>query len=143
MTKNDYLKQIDTVIENGKYKTDWQSLSGRKTPDWYYKGKFGIFIHWGLYSMPARHEWIRNREEIDDADEMAEDSISEFLNVVNGLFVVDLGKRDLDLDLETPRVRKNKHPMGSRQLQLCVDTGFGSFELVMAADEFALGEKPN
>ena len=82
-----------------------------------------------------------SREEIDDADEMAEDSISEFLNVVNGLFVVDLGKRDLDLDLEAPRIGQNKHPQGSKQLQLCIDTGFGSFTLVMAADEFALTEK--
>ena len=82
-----------------------------------------------------------SREKIDDADELAEDSIAEFLNVVNGLFVVDLGKRDLDLDLEAPRIGKNKHPMGSRQLQLCIDTGFGSFELVMAADEFTLTEK--
>ena len=83
-----------------------------------------------------------SREEIDDADEMAEDSISEFLNVVNGLFVVDLGKRDLDLDLEAPRIGQNKHPQGSKQLQLCIDTGFGSFTLVMAADEFSLTEKP-
>ena len=83
-----------------------------------------------------------SREEIDDADEMAEDSISEFLNVVNGLFVVDLGKRDLDLDLEAPRIGQNKHPQGSKQLQLCIDTGFGSFTLVMAADEFTLTEKP-
>ncbi len=82
-----------------------------------------------------------SREEIDDADEMAEDSISEFLNVVNGLFVVDLGKRDLDLDLEAPRIGQNKHPQGSKQLQLCVDTGFGSLTLVMAADEFTLTEK--
>lgn len=80
-------------------------------------------------------------EKIDDADEMAEDSIAEFLNVVNGIFVVDLGKRDLDLDLETPRIGKNKHPMGSRQLQLWIDASFGSFELVMAADEFTLTEK--
>ena len=83
-----------------------------------------------------------SHEEIDDADEMSEDSIAEFLNVVNGLFVVDLGKRDLDLDLDAPRIGRNKHPMGSHQLQLCVDCGFGSFSLVMAADEFTLTEKP-
>ncbi len=82
-----------------------------------------------------------SREKIDDADEIAEDSIAEFLNVVNGLFVVDLGKRDLDIDMEAPRIGQNKHPMGSRQLQLCIDAGFGSFELVMAADEFTLAEK--
>ena len=81
-----------------------------------------------------------SHELIDEADEMAEDSVSEFLNVVNGLFVVDLGKRDYDLDLDTPRVGKNTKPMGSRQLQLCIDTGFGSFALVLASDEVTLSE---
>ena len=98
----------------------------------------GIYANDRIFVEMARRY---SREEIDDADEMAEDSISEFLNVVNGLFVVDLGKRDLDLDLEAPRIGQNKHPQGSKQLQLCVDTGFGSLTLVMAADEFTLTEK--
>ena len=37
----------------------------RKTPgdtEWFRRDRFGMFIHWGLYSMPARHEWIKNRE---------------------------------------------------------------------------------
>lgn len=29
------------------------------------KERFGMFIHWGLYAMPARHEWIMMKEEID------------------------------------------------------------------------------
>jgi len=58
MTVNEYLNQIDLVIANGKYKDNWQSLSNHKTPDWYYKGKFGIFIHWGIYSVPGYgSEW--------------------------------------------------------------------------------------
>lgn len=58
MTVQEYLQQIDDVIADGKYKDNWQSLSGHKTPDWYYKGKFGIFIHWGIYSVPAYgSEW--------------------------------------------------------------------------------------
>ena len=58
MTVEEYLKQIDSVIENGKYKDNWQSLSGHKTPEWYYRDKFGIFIHWGIYSVPAfGNEW--------------------------------------------------------------------------------------
>ena len=81
-----------------------------------------------------------SHELIDEADEMAADCVSEFLNVVNGLFMVDLGKRDYDLDLETPRVGKNTRLMGSRQLQLCVDTGFGSFTLVLASDEVTHSE---
>lgn len=58
MTKNEYLLQIKSVIENGRYKADWASLSGHKTPDWYKNGKFGIFIHWGVYSVPGYgNEW--------------------------------------------------------------------------------------
>lgn len=58
MTKEEYLNQIEDVIEKGKYKDNWQSLANHKTPDWYYKGKLGIFIHWGIYSVPAYgNEW--------------------------------------------------------------------------------------
>ncbi len=53
-----YIIKIDRVIEKGKYKDNWQSLMNHKTPDWYYNGKFGIFIHWGIYSVPAMgNEW--------------------------------------------------------------------------------------
>jgi alpha-L-fucosidase len=31
---------------------------------WWRDARFGMFIHWGLYSMPARHEWVRNYERI-------------------------------------------------------------------------------
>ena len=58
MNKQQYLEQIDEVIKNGKYKDNWQSLSNHKTPEWYYRDKFGIFIHWGIYSVPAYgNEW--------------------------------------------------------------------------------------
>lgn len=58
MTKEEYLKQIEQVIENGKYKDTWESLSKHKTPEWYRNAKFGIFIHWGVYSVPAfKNEW--------------------------------------------------------------------------------------
>ena len=29
---------------------------------WWTEARFGIFIHWGLYALPARHEWVKNRE---------------------------------------------------------------------------------
>ena len=35
------------------YEPTWESLDSRKTPQWYPDAKFGIFIHWGLYSVPA------------------------------------------------------------------------------------------
>jgi hypothetical protein len=31
---------------------------------WFVRDRFGLFIHWGLYSMPARHEWIKSNESI-------------------------------------------------------------------------------
>ena len=37
----------------------------RKTPgdtEWFRHDRFGMFIHWGLYALPARHEWIKTRE---------------------------------------------------------------------------------
>ena len=33
---------------------------------WFVHDRFGMFIHWGLYALPARHEWIKNKEEIPD-----------------------------------------------------------------------------
>lgn len=41
----------------------------RKTPgntEWFRKDRFGMFIHWGLYAMPARNEWIKHIECITD-----------------------------------------------------------------------------
>ena len=29
---------------------------------WFTHDRFGMFIHFGLYSMPARHEWVKTRE---------------------------------------------------------------------------------
>ncbi|MDA8264488.1 MAG: alpha-L-fucosidase [Actinomycetota bacterium] len=31
------------------------------------EARFGLFVHWGLYALPARHEWVKNRERLDDA----------------------------------------------------------------------------
>jgi len=37
----------------GKYEPAWESLDSRPIPQWYPEAKFGIFIHWGVYSVPA------------------------------------------------------------------------------------------
>jgi len=36
--------------------------------EWWTDARFGMFIHWGLYALPARHEWVKNRERIPDED---------------------------------------------------------------------------
>ncbi len=33
---------------------------------WFVRDRFGMFIHWGLYALPARHEWVKTKEKIDD-----------------------------------------------------------------------------
>ncbi|WP_427016350.1 alpha-L-fucosidase [Pseudarthrobacter sp. P1] len=35
---------------------------------WFTQARLGMFVHWGLYSLPARHEWVMNRERISVPD---------------------------------------------------------------------------
>jgi len=46
-------------------------LQTRGTPGdtgWFVHDRFGLFIHWGLYSLPARHEWVQHNERISTED---------------------------------------------------------------------------
>ncbi len=36
-----------------RFTPDWESIDSRPTPQWWRDAKFGIFIHWGVYSVPA------------------------------------------------------------------------------------------
>jgi len=40
-------------ISAQNYESTWESLDKRPTPGWFSDSKFGIFIHWGTYSVPA------------------------------------------------------------------------------------------
>ena len=52
------LQDINQVIGQGPFAASWDSLESFQAPRWYQDGKFGIFIHWGLYSVPAfGNEW--------------------------------------------------------------------------------------
>lgn len=35
-----------------------------KRTEWFREARFGMFIHWGLYAIPARGEWVRSHEEL-------------------------------------------------------------------------------
>ncbi|HMK96135.1 MAG TPA: alpha-L-fucosidase [Acidimicrobiales bacterium] len=35
---------------------------------WLKEARFGLFIHWGIYALPARGEWVKQREELTDCD---------------------------------------------------------------------------
>ena len=58
MTDEAYLRQIDAVIERGPYAPEWSSLTRHPVPAWYRGAKLGVFLHWGVYSVPAfGNEW--------------------------------------------------------------------------------------
>lgn len=64
------LAQIDTLVQNGPFSDSWASLVNYRTPDWYRKLKFGIFIHWGVYSVPAfGNEWYPRNMYMQDSPE--------------------------------------------------------------------------
>ncbi|MBK6284408.1 MAG: alpha-L-fucosidase [Draconibacterium sp.] len=48
----------------------WDETEAQKTKrlEWWTDARFGMFIHWGLYAQPARHEWVKNYERITNED---------------------------------------------------------------------------
>ena len=44
----------------------WNESAEEKTErlSWWTDARFGMFIHWGIYALPARHEWVKNRERL-------------------------------------------------------------------------------
>lgn len=51
-----------STVCKGPYSADWASLSGYVVPKWYQDAKFGVFIHWGVYAVPAfGNEWYPRR----------------------------------------------------------------------------------
>lgn len=41
------------------YTPEWEDLDKHPLPQWYDDAKIGIFVHWGLYSVPAfKSEWF-------------------------------------------------------------------------------------
>ena len=69
MSVTEAKKKIEQVIASGPFEPKWPSLQGYQVPSWYEDAKFGIFIHWGVYSVPAfesewypRNMYIQNSE---------------------------------------------------------------------------------
>lgn len=54
--------ESDDKISDGfekKYEPTWDSLDTRPLPAWFDEAKFGIFIHWGVFSVPSfGSEWF-------------------------------------------------------------------------------------
>jgi alpha-L-fucosidase len=52
------LAEVSAVVAAGPYSAGWGSLQRYTPPLWYQDAKLGIFVHWGIYSVPAyENEW--------------------------------------------------------------------------------------
>ena len=52
------LRAVDLQANDGPYRPDWETLEKYEIPQWYKDAKFGIFIHWGVFSVPGiQNEW--------------------------------------------------------------------------------------
>jgi len=75
------------MLHGQTYQPNWESLDKRPVPGWFEDSKFGIFIHWGLYSVPA---WGPTGDSIGVYDKYAEWYWNKLLNTgskVNRYFV--------------------------------------------------------
>jgi alpha-L-fucosidase len=52
---------ITVISSTQPYQSNWESINSRPIPEWFQDVKFGIFIHWGLYAVPA---WAPANEDI-------------------------------------------------------------------------------
>jgi alpha-L-fucosidase len=52
------LDAVEKGCQTGPFRASWDSLSAYRVPRWYRAAKFGIFVHWGVYAVPAfDNEW--------------------------------------------------------------------------------------
>lgn len=53
------VKHLRTELPPGPFRPTWESLrENYRVPGWFEEAKFGLFIHWGVYAVPAHHnEW--------------------------------------------------------------------------------------
>ena len=55
-------KQLPAFLSD--YKETWLADPRKATLEWFKNARFGLFMHYGLYSLPGRHEWVQYREKI-------------------------------------------------------------------------------
>jgi alpha-L-fucosidase len=63
---------VREVISAGPFTDDWESLANFRVPRWYEDGKFGIFVHWGAYSVAGfGSEWYPRQMYLEGTKEFA------------------------------------------------------------------------
>jgi len=59
---------MQQAIARGPFEANWEALKAYTVPNWYVDGKFGIFIHWGVYTVPAfDNEWYSRNMYVQDS----------------------------------------------------------------------------
>jgi alpha-L-fucosidase len=74
------LQRIESVAKRGPFQPNWYSLAKYQVPAWYQDAKFGIFIHWGVYSVPGfGNEWYpRRMYDVNDKGKIYEQHVTAF-----------------------------------------------------------------
>ncbi len=57
---------VATAFSQGKKIGNETEVQKNERMAWWVHDRFGMFIHWGIYALPARHEWVKNYERISD-----------------------------------------------------------------------------
>lgn len=70
-SSDDDILSVTSPKGTAVFQDNWESLAANyKCPDWFTDAKFGIFIHWGVYSVPAfGNEWYARNMYIQDSEE--------------------------------------------------------------------------
>ncbi|HWR45548.1 hypothetical protein [Sporomusa sp.] len=73
-----------------------------------------------------------SQEEITQVDELAKDSVAEFLNLHNGIFLINMADRGLELDLKPQTVQAYSDSIKSTGCRIPITLTFGSIELLLS-----------
>src|ERR1700722_10382139 len=73
MTRRDYLQMMAATAAAAAARMVTASPAGgdadrEQRMKWWHEARFGMFIHWGLYSLLGRHEWAMENEGIPVAE---------------------------------------------------------------------------
>lgn len=78
----------------------------------------------------ARHY---SGEVLEEIDELAKDSVAEFLNMVNGIFCVNASNQGMELDLQLQKVVHNQMPKLTNGYRIPITLSFGKIDVFLAA----------
>ena len=106
------------------------------------QGFFGdVQLTTGIAAQPSVFLELARRysgERFSEVDALAIDSMQEFLNVINGMCAIAFARKGIAVDLALPRHGCRLTAVASCPLCPKILTSYGSFHLVLAADEFII-----